>query len=266
MLSRTACSLAAVVVAAALAGTAAADGDPASDVLYFKNVFVPYPPPAADAVSALNRTVSSVFAHGDRVKVAVIATRADLGSVPELFGQPEEYARFLGTELRGGYIGPLLIVMPAGFGIYDGGRSTAAEERVLAHLDIQGTSGTELTRTAATAVQRLAAAHALVSKDIMKPMVQTFPAKAHRGTRARLRFAASDDSGRIAFTIRILAAARPALAVIRIPLGPVDPAKLRSVAWQVPAKLPARRLRFCVNAVDRAGNRSVRSCAPLTVA
>ena len=39
--------------------------------------------------------------RGFPLKVAVIARRADLGAIPSLFGQPREYARFLGQEKVG---------------------------------------------------------------------------------------------------------------------------------------------------------------------
>src|SRR5207245_1571519 len=76
----------------------------------------------------------AVYTAGYRIKVAVVATKIDLGAIPSLFGKPAEYAKFLGQELSGYYIGPLLIVMPAGYGIYDGGRSTQAEDAILAGL------------------------------------------------------------------------------------------------------------------------------------
>jgi hypothetical protein len=65
------------------------------------------------------------------VKVAVIATKEDLGAVPSLFNQPEQYAKFLGTEISFFYSGVLLVVMPAGFGVYHGGKSTSKAEAAL---------------------------------------------------------------------------------------------------------------------------------------
>lgn len=64
--------------------------------------------------------------------------------------------RFLGLELATVYVGPLLIVMPAGFGIYDGGRSTAAESRMLGKLPRPGRLADALTRAAANAVRKRA--------------------------------------------------------------------------------------------------------------
>ena len=51
--------------------------------------------------------------------------------------------------------------MPAGFGIYDGGRSTAAEEQVLRSIPVSAGSPDDLARSATAAVQALAAASAL---------------------------------------------------------------------------------------------------------
>lgn len=54
---------------------------------------------------------------GVPIRVAVIATQADLGSVTELWRQPQNYARFLAAELGQVYRGTLVVAMPAGFGI-----------------------------------------------------------------------------------------------------------------------------------------------------
>src|SRR5207253_6733280 len=142
------------------------------DVLLQQNAFFPIPAPGAAAQQALNREVAAAYAKGFRVKVAVVAAQSDLGAIPSLFNKPGEYARFLGTELEFLYVGPLLIVMPAGFGVYDGGRTTAAEDAVLARLKVTGSSADDLTRGATTAVQALLAAGALRSKDILAPYTQ----------------------------------------------------------------------------------------------
>ena len=113
------------VVALALVSGAAADGDPASDVLLQQNAFFPIPAPSADAQKALNREVAAAYANGFRVKVAVVASQSDLGAIPSLFNKPADYARFLGTELEFLYVGTLLIVMPDGFGALVAGGTTA---------------------------------------------------------------------------------------------------------------------------------------------
>ena len=58
---------------------------------------------------------------GYRIRVAVIASPTDLGSVTALWRQPQNYARFLGQELPLVYRGPLLVVMPDGYGLYHAG-------------------------------------------------------------------------------------------------------------------------------------------------
>jgi hypothetical protein len=79
---------AAAVAALVLVGLAAADGDPASDYLFQSNVFLPQPPPSHSAAAGLGRAVGAAYARGYRVKVAVIATRSDLGAASSLFGDP----------------------------------------------------------------------------------------------------------------------------------------------------------------------------------
>jgi cytochrome oxidase Cu insertion factor (SCO1/SenC/PrrC family) len=154
-------ALAAAAFAAATAAGARADGDPASDYLYTQRVFLP-----SGASNAQERAVTALAAQstqlGAPIKVAVIGSQYDLGSVTPLWRKPATYAKFLGTELSYVYHGPLLIVMPNGFGIYDHNRPTAALEKALAGLRIQqGVPG--LVATAEAAVRRLAAAqgHAL---------------------------------------------------------------------------------------------------------
>ena len=250
-------------IALVLASIAAADGDPASDTLYQQNVYVPYPAPPPADVTALKQAVTHAYSRGHRVKVAVIATRIDLGAVPELFGKPDQYASFLGSELRGFYIGPLLIVMPAGFGIYDGGRPTAAEQRVLSTMSVRGSTASALTQTAAAAVTKLNAAGALRSKDILAPVVYAVGSSGRRGTTVPIRFQMVDDSGKSRVTVRISAGSRQ-VALVKTPLRPTDAFKLATVKWAAPKSAP-RNLRFCAVGTDGAGNKSRSSCAPLTL-
>jgi hypothetical protein len=262
MIGRTAVLV--VLAMLVLTGTAAADGDPASDVLYLKNVFLPFPAPPRDAANALQGAVDRAYARRFRVKVAVVASAPDLGSVPELFNKPTQYGKFLGTELRSFYVGPLLVAMPAGFGVYDGGRSTAAEERVLAQLTTRATTGEQLTRLSTAAVERLTAAGALRSKDITKPFALALPSTGTRGGTAKLRYAASDDSMRARLAIRITTGAGAAASHVTAPLRELRPQRITTVTWHVPRKASSR-LRFCLVAIDAAGNRSTQACAPLRV-
>jgi hypothetical protein len=257
-------AVSAVALIGTLAGGARADGDPASDVLYVQDVFVPYPPPSKPAVAALKRSVAAAFAKGYRVKVAVIAASSDLGAVPELFGKPKTYARFLGQELSTIFVGPLLIVMPAGFGVYDGGRSVAAEERVLASLEPGGSSADDLTHAATTAVQKLTAAGALRSKDIRPPQVYPQPANGRRGTTVRLKYAVLDDSERTRDVVRV-SAGRTLKAVLRTPLRTAVYFRPHSVTWRVPKSLKPGKLKFCIVATDPSGNKNAPICAQLLV-
>jgi hypothetical protein len=264
MFRGTAVTVVVVLATFGLSGSAAADGDPASDVLYLKNVFLPFPGPSRDAAAGLQHAVAQAYAKGFRLKVAVIASAPDLGSVPELFNKPTQYAKFLGTELTSFYVGPLLVAMPAGLGVYDGGRSTAAEAHVLAEITTHATGADQLTRTSTTAVQRLAAGGALRSKDVTKPFALALPSTGTRGGTAKLRYAASDDSMRARLAIRITTAAGVPAGHISAPLRHLQPQRIVTLAWHVP-KTAASRLRFCVVAIDGAGNRSLAACAPLRV-
>jgi hypothetical protein len=149
-----------VVAAAALLAPAAAraDGDPASDVLLGQDVFVTYTVRVPQAKAReLEALVAAAARAGLRVKVALIATRADLGSVPSLFGQPKRYARFLGGEIYNIYPGRLLVVMPAGYGVSRAGALVPREQRAFDALPRPGAGGAALATAAERAIRRLAA-------------------------------------------------------------------------------------------------------------
>ena len=254
-------AVAAVLVALGpAAATGRADGDPASDVLLEQNVYFPYRAPSPAARAALERAADAVYARGDRVKVALIHTAEDLGAIPSLFGQPGEYAHFLGVELGLWYVGPLLVVMPAGFGVYDGGRSTGAAEQVLRSVDPADGGPDDLVRSATIAVQRLAAAGALRSPDVTAPLVTAHPAFAARGKVATIHFDLFDDSGRSGASVRIYDE-HSLLATLTTPRAFRIGTRAATVRWAVPTRLRSRRLRFCVVASDPVGNRSRPACA-----
>ena len=138
----------------ALPALARADGDPASDVLATQSLFLPQDagiPPAQQ--SQLFGLLGSAASSGYPIRVAVVASSTDLGSVTELWRQPQTYAQFLGQELSLVYRGPLLVVMPDGFGLYGG---SYAARSALAGVRIGGGPGS-LGPVALTAVVRLAA-------------------------------------------------------------------------------------------------------------
>jgi hypothetical protein len=140
------------------APTALADGDPASDYLLSEPIFLPIDHPVSpNNAAAFQRLVVGAEKSGLQIKVAVISSKYDLGSVPILFGTPQRYADFLGQELFYYYKQTILIVMPNGYGIYDHGKSTAVQQALLAKLPpAKSTNGNVLTAAGTRAVEALA--------------------------------------------------------------------------------------------------------------
>jgi hypothetical protein len=105
---------------------ALADGDPASDVLIYQQVFLPYRSPSPPARASLTALVAAANKAGYRIRVAVIQSPTDLGSIPQPFNKPTTYAPFLAQELAYGYKSRVLVVMPKGFGFSAGVKRAAA--------------------------------------------------------------------------------------------------------------------------------------------
>jgi cytochrome oxidase Cu insertion factor (SCO1/SenC/PrrC family)/thiol-disulfide isomerase/thioredoxin len=189
--------LVAALCAACLPALAAADGDPGSDVLVYQQLFV-----AADAhVSIpdqlrLGGMLRSAARSGAPIRVAIIARRDDLGSVTALWRRPQAYARFLGIELSLAYKGPLLVVMPNGFGVSWPGHSSAAALASVSGVRI-GLGGAGMMAAAQTAAQRLdarrgvtlrpgavphAGASSAAADSSSIPTITTGPARAPRAS------------------------------------------------------------------------------------
>jgi hypothetical protein len=256
-----------VVLAAALvlAGGASADGDPASDVLLAGSAFTPYPPPPAAALHSLGAAVDAVDLKGDRVKVAVIASSSDLGSVPSLFGHPQDYAKFLSVELSFIYKGPLLVVMPAGFGFVDRSLPVAKATAAIAGISIHSPGAADLTLAAAQAVSDLEHAGLLHYTDNYAPLATPAPASVAGGRRVALRYQAWDDSGRAKVEIEIQNAHSVVIARLHVPMRTVAQGAWYFAVWRAPRARSHSVLAYCVQATDFAGNRSRLSCAKLTV-
>ncbi len=142
---------------------ARADGDPASDVLVSQHAFVPWDAAATAGEQArLQAVLAAAARRGFPIRVALIASASDLGSVTALWRQPQNYAEFLGQELVLAVHAPLLVVMPNGFGLYEADGPLRAEHAALADGGPPAV-GARLAPTAITAVRKLAAAtgHAL---------------------------------------------------------------------------------------------------------
>jgi hypothetical protein len=179
VIGRRSTAVALALVVAAAAGTtrppaALADGDPASDVLVYQPVFFPYQAAPAGLRAELNGLVRSANQQGYRIRVAVIQSRRDLGSVPTLFGRPSVYAKFLGSELSYVWRQRVLVVMPSGYGLAQGAHlvkrrgverieenaRTGSDVAVLRGLPPPG-GGTsaDVVKAAARAVRALGARH-----------------------------------------------------------------------------------------------------------
>ena len=137
---------------------ARANGDPASDVLLTQKVYFPLDATLSDSDrEALLKTVEAANARGYKIRVALIPFTSDLGTAVSLWKHPQDYSKFLGSELAFVYRNRLLIVQPSGFGFYNRNKPVAKERHVLAKVPV-GKTPTELTQSATAAVRALAAA------------------------------------------------------------------------------------------------------------
>jgi hypothetical protein len=249
-----------LVLCSGVATPAHADGDPASDILAsdtlpFHDVFLPLDPVSPELAQKLRDTVAAANMGGFRIKVALIASPADLGSVTVLFNMPEQYAKFLGAELLGLYKERLLVVMPAGFGLFRGGMSTAGELAGVSTITIApGADG--LAQAAIDAVKRL--------DDTEPPSVKALPGSAQRGRRALLRYVVADNSGLAGAKLRLVRGSTR-IASLSSPIRPVQGARVSAITWTVPKSTPRGVSSLCVVAFDPAGNRSTPSCARFVI-
>jgi len=124
--------LTAIVALAAgwMAPLARADGDPASDELVSSPYYLNWDAGVSPHLQAeLGAVLTTAARGGFPIRVAVIATRSDLGTVTPLWGQARSYAAYLGYELSYVYTGQVLVVMPEGFGLYSARRLPLSEWR-----------------------------------------------------------------------------------------------------------------------------------------
>jgi hypothetical protein len=156
--------LLAVFAASLVAAGARANGDPASDVLPFSNVFLSIKDPRTLPAGRDLLAETQAAAKKKRpIKVAVISEPSDLGLIQSLWRKPQTYAHFLGMELFqfGRYKGTLIVSMPNGYGI--NGPDAARGKPALARLPKPNTNDLEkLGQDTATAVRQVAAANGYV--------------------------------------------------------------------------------------------------------
>jgi hypothetical protein len=162
--------VAGALVSVAVPAGARADGDPASDVLYTQNVFIPFDTKSSKgAQTALATAIANAKRAGYPIRVAVIETIPDLGAVTSLWGKPKEYARFLDLELVCCYKGPLLIVMPSGIGFAHYKKGTEKEYRRLASIPVEkGGDGLALTAAKAVVALSTQAGHPIATPVVPK--------------------------------------------------------------------------------------------------
>lgn len=145
------------MVVCALPATAFADADPPSDVLLLQDVYLPYKPRVAPVLdSQLRATVARAKSAGYPLKVAIVASKADLGAVPQFLHKPKEYGPFLGKEIAFNQPKPVFTVMAAGYGQFDAGAQ--AQATIDALPKPQGSSSDQLVKAAIQGVAKLAAA------------------------------------------------------------------------------------------------------------
>jgi hypothetical protein len=151
----------AVVIALFVVRDALADGDPASDYLITQQLFASFKTTFSDSnVTRLRTLLDDSKRQGFPLKVAVIAGRYDLGSVPSLFGKPQRYASFLGQEDYYFFKAELLVVMPNGYGLYKHAGLPAGDKAAIKALPAPGTAkGDPLVTAAMHAVRVLARRH-----------------------------------------------------------------------------------------------------------
>jgi len=137
--------------------------DPASYVLVTHRYFLPEDADAsAQQQRHLGALLNAAAEAGLPIRVAVIPSEFDLGSVAPLWGRPRIYARYLAVELANSFNSALLVVMPNGLGLNWPGHSTPATNHKLAAIKIAPGSAGLLSATNA-------GVRALTAADDIKP-------------------------------------------------------------------------------------------------
>jgi hypothetical protein len=155
------------IALAAGAPLARADADPASDYLLQTDIFYPFETKVSGGQKAqLEDAVASARRAGLHTKVAIIAQKNDLGAVSVLYRKPQQYAKFLGTELFYVNNARVLVVMPNGYGLWRRGGPLSAKELAAVHsLPPPGADGDKLAAGANTAVRRVLALHGVTVSE-----------------------------------------------------------------------------------------------------
>ena len=102
-----------------------------------------------------------------------------------------------------------------------------------------------------------------VIRDTVRPRAKAIASKGKRGKQLKLFSQASDDSGVVRITETVKKGARN-VTTIRTGYTRTKPNTTYFLLWKPPPRLVGA-LQHCVQAFDRAGNKSASSCAKLTI-
>ena len=231
--------LLAVAFAGGFAAVARADGDPASDYLVTRQVFLSSQS-ASESVLRSEQLLSTVAAAnraGFAIRVAVISSEYDLGSITALWRKPRIYARFLGLELSSVYKQRLLVVMPNGFGLNWPGHSTASAYRLLARVPA-APDAAGLAAAADTAVRQLALS-ARIKLAVPTDGRSRVNARAHsHGSNSLVIIAAAAGAARCRWLLLLLAFRRRKRTGVPVRSEPSSASRSGSpvrLRWAVPA-------------------------------
>ena len=159
MNARVATALVTLAALLAVPAGALADGDPASDVLLLRDLYLPYsPPPSKPPARALQQMLAKLRTEGYPFKLALIETRGDLGAFPELLGKPANYAKLLESEIAFKVHKPRLLVVMQDAGL--AGRNLGAKgDAIIAAIKPDPAQRSDgLVKAATEALGKLAAA------------------------------------------------------------------------------------------------------------
>jgi hypothetical protein len=213
---------------------ALADGDPASDILLFSDVSLPYSAPVSEVEkNRLLKVAVKAKRAGYPVKVAIISSSLDLGTDDRFTGHPAGYARFLSEELtspksyskhkrravRAANIKvPILIVMDDGIALAQRGKSLSAA--AVGNPKVPNRPGADpLAEQAVIAIKRLAtqAGHPLRGIGPSPPATGSGQPVSTQNVPGGSASSSSDDSSLSGWAIAgIVAIALVALAAIGV--------------------------------------------------
>jgi len=146
--------LAAVIAVLCAPAVALAHGDPASHYLETGSLYPGFDlQPSQDVELQLMGVIDAAKHAGFPLKVAIVASEADVADNPEMLNKPQEYADYVVGALVGSRVpvdGPVVIVTPVGIGVAGPGAEDMASVKT-------GQGGDALARAAMTAVRDIAA-------------------------------------------------------------------------------------------------------------